>query len=184
MLAYSSIENMGIAAVGIGLGGGAAYGSFLHLINHSFTKGALFLVAGNILAIYKTRRIDDVSGVLKTAPVSGVLWLALFLAITGIPPFGMFVSEFLIVREAIISGSYVSAVTLIILLVAVFAGLSATFIKIACGNPPEGMLIPEKEAPITYLPSIILGILTLILGLFIPGWLDVFIKTITSALGS
>jgi hypothetical protein len=46
------------------------------------------------------------------------------------------------------------------------------------------MLIPEKEAPITYLPSIILGILTLILGLFIPGWLDVFIKTITSALGS
>src|SRR5262249_46299958 len=88
LLAYSSVEHMGILSLGVGLGGAGIFGSMLHAINHSLTKASLFLVAGNILAVYKTRSIGQVQGVSRVLPVSGIVWLAGFFAITGSPPFG------------------------------------------------------------------------------------------------
>jgi hydrogenase-4 component F len=99
MLAYSSVEHMGILALGVGLGGAATFGAMLHAVNHSLVKATLFMVAGNILAVYKTRS-TGVRGVLQVLPVSGALWVAGFLAITGSPPFGPFLSEFTILKAA------------------------------------------------------------------------------------
>ena len=62
MLAYSSVEHMGILAVGVGLGGAGLFGAMLHVVNHSLTKAMLFLVAGNLLAVYRTKTAKDVSG--------------------------------------------------------------------------------------------------------------------------
>ena len=88
MLAYSSVEHMGILALGIGIGGVATFGAMLHTVNHSLTKAMLFLVAGNILALYRTKSTTRVRGVLRMLPITGVLWLAGFLAIVGSPPLG------------------------------------------------------------------------------------------------
>ena len=83
MLAYSSVEHMGILVLGIGIGGLAVYGALLHLINNGLTKGVLFLSAGNIHRAYGSKYADDVSGALRRVPLSGALFLAGFLAITG-----------------------------------------------------------------------------------------------------
>src|SRR5262249_18550732 len=75
MLAYSSVEHMGILALGVGVGAAAADGAMLHAVNHSLTKGALFLVAGNILHACRTKRVVAVRGLLRTLPISGALWI-------------------------------------------------------------------------------------------------------------
>ena len=68
MLAYSSVEHMGILALGVGLGGAGAFGAVLHAVNHSLTKACLFLVAGNILAAYETKAVNDIAGVRRLLP--------------------------------------------------------------------------------------------------------------------
>src|SRR5208337_615206 len=104
MLAYSSVEHMGILVLGIGIGGLGVYGSLLHLINNGLTKGVLFLSAGNIHRAYGSKLTEYVRGAIHRVPLSGALFLAGFLAITGSPPFGPFVSEFTIVNAAVGSG--------------------------------------------------------------------------------
>ena len=99
MLAYSSVEHMGILAVAVGLGAGYAAG--LHAVNHSLTKGALFLTAGNLLAYYRTKTAPEIRGVLDRLPLTGLLWFAGILAITGTPPFGVFLSEVAVLRAAV-----------------------------------------------------------------------------------
>src|SRR5262249_7977407 len=101
LLAYSSVEHMGILVLVIGLGGLAVYGALLHLIINGLTKGVLFLSAGNIHRAYGSKVTDTVRGALQRVPLSGTLFLTGFLAITGSPPFGPFVSEFTIVNAAI-----------------------------------------------------------------------------------
>ena len=104
MLAYSSVEHMGILSLGIGIGGAATFGAMLHTVNHSLTKAMLFLAAGNILALYRTKSTTRVRGVLRTLPITGVLWLAGFLAIVGSPPFGPFLSELTILKGVLDAG--------------------------------------------------------------------------------
>ena len=85
-------------AVGVGIGGLATFGALLHLINNALAKGVLFLCAGNIHRAFASKRLSEVRGALTALPFSGALFLAGFLAVTGSPPFGMFLSEFTILR--------------------------------------------------------------------------------------
>src|SRR5436309_3661808 len=111
MLAYSSVEHMGVLTLGIGLGGAGTDGGMLHAVNHSLSKAALFLVAGNILAEYRSKSTNDVRGVLRILPTSGMLWVVGLFAITGAPPFGTFLSEFTILKAALDQGRAAGAIT-------------------------------------------------------------------------
>ncbi len=190
MLAYSSIEHMGILTLGVGLGGAATFGSMLHTINHSLTKAMLFLVAGNILSVYKTKRISDIKGVLKLIPVSGTLWLAGFLSITGFPPFGTFLSEFTILKGALEQGYFAVAVIYLILLALIFIGMSINVLGMSHGNIPESKSLAityenlnVSETWFTIVPPAILGVMILFLGLYLPKELTVFFQSITETLG-
>src|SRR5205823_10836719 len=123
--------------LGIGLGGLAVYGALLHLINNGSTKGVLFLSAGNIHRAYGSKLTDNVRGALRRVPLSGGLFLAGFLAITGSPPFGPFVSEFTIVNAALSGGQYVVGAAFLVLLGVVFVGMGATVLAVVQGTPPE-----------------------------------------------
>ena len=101
MLAYSSVEHMGILVIGAGIGGPAMFGALLHMINNGMTKGVLFLSAGNIHRAYGSKTTDEVRGAMSVLPLSGTLFLLGFFAITGSPPFGPFVSEFTILNGAL-----------------------------------------------------------------------------------
>ena len=99
MLAYSSVEHMGILALGVGLGGLGLFGSLLHTVNHSIVKAMLFFTAGNLLSRFHTKDTTKIQGACDALPISGALWIAGFLAVTGSPPFGTFISEFTILRD-------------------------------------------------------------------------------------
>jgi len=169
MLAYSSVEHVGILALGVGIGAGATFGAMLHAVNHSLTKAMLFLAAGNILAVYNTKATKKVSGVLGVMPVTGMLWMAGFLAITGMPPFGMFLSEFTIVKSMFEQGRIGIAIAFLAILALIFIGMAIAFLNMAQGRKPEGLQVtgnPDRAAAV--LPPLVLGVLTLVLGLYIP----------------
>jgi len=186
MLAYSSVEHMGILALGVGIGGEAVFASMFHAVNHSLTKGMLFLVAGNILMAYGSRITDSVSGVLKRLTFSGILWIAGFFAITGTPPSGLFVSEFLILKTAFAEGRYVTSALYLILLAVIFAGMALVFLNMAQGdskkhNHPENIFLRERLLSI--IPPAILCLITFILGLYVPDFLNKMLTDVAKCFG-
>jgi hydrogenase-4 component F len=171
MLAYSSVEHMGIVVFGLGIGGLATYGALLHLVNNSFAKGVLFMSAGNLHRGYGSRLTTDVSGAIHRFPTSAGLFLVGFFAITGSPPFGLFLSELAIVRGAFASGSYLGAALLLALLATVFIGMGAVVIRVVQGPRPAGAS-PARERLMTILPAGCCLAVVLVLGIYIPPWLD------------
>ena len=169
LLAYSSVEHMGLLALGAGLGGAAMFGALLHAVNHSLVKASLFMVAGNLLVAYRTKRMDRVSGAVRILPVSSALWLAGLFAFTGLPPFGTFISEFTIVKVAFGQGrvGIISAVVALLALAIAFAGLSRAALNMALGCAPEGQ-VPVGEARPAIWPALVLLSIALVLGIWIP----------------
>ncbi len=170
MLAYSSVEHMGILILGLGMGGMGAFGSLLHLINNAMTKGVLFLTAGNIRRAYDSKNIDEVSGAMRRLPLSGTLFLFGFIAITGSPPFGPFVSEFTIVTAAFQGGRYVTGALFLLFLLLVFMGMGGTVLAAVQGRPSgRSRLIPYRDTFLTGAPVVVFMGLSLLLGLWLPG---------------
>jgi len=117
MLAYSSVEHLGLISLGLGVGGLAFVGAMYHAIYNSITKVVLFLMAGNIHRNYKSREVDKVRSVLNLMPKTGWLFLLAFLAISGIPPFGIFFSEIKIFEGILFSDKpYLLALVMFFLL--------------------------------------------------------------------
>ncbi|MCY2992033.1 MAG: proton-conducting transporter membrane subunit [Planctomycetota bacterium] len=177
MLAYSSVEHMGILVLGVGIGGLAAYGALLHLLNNGLTKAVLFLSAGNIHRAYGSKLTDQVRGALGRVPISGALFLAGFLAITGAPPFGPFVSEFTIISATFGGGHYFAGGLFLVLLAAVFIGMGATVLAVVQGTPPESTLPTSyRETFATVAPILVSLLLVLLLGLCIPPPLETLLR--------
>lgn len=169
MLAYSSVEHMGILTLGLGLGGAAASGAMFHAVNNGLTKGVLFLTAGNLHRSYGSKRVEDVRGAARRLPISGPLFLAGFLAITGSPPFGPFFSEFSILNGALGGGRWVVGALYLVFLSVIFVGMGATVLKVVLGDPAGA---PEVKAHgdswLTAGPPLLLMAIVLLLGLFLP----------------
>ena len=170
MLAYSSVEHMGVVAVGLGVGGLGTYGALLHLINNSFGKGVLFMAAGNIHRVFGTKLVDNVGGAIHRVPASGGLFLTGYFAITGSPPFGLFISELAIVQAAFGSGQYWVGGAFLGFLAAVFIGMGATVTRVVQGAVPTGGRV--KEPILTIAPALVCLAVILVLGLYLPPWLD------------
>lgn len=200
LLAYSSVEHMGILSLAIGLGGMASFGAMLHVINHSVTKGMLFLVAGNILALYRSKSTAGIRGVRCRLPISGTLWVAGFLAITGSPPFGTFLSELVILKSALDQGHEVVAVAYLVLLCTVFVSMGALMLRMAQGEPaglpadlaqtPETEKMSaqprfcQRESWLSVLPPMMLGTVALALGIYVPPALRQLLEQAARAVGA
>jgi hydrogenase-4 component F len=177
MLAYSSVEHMGILVVGIGVGGLATYGALLHLLTNGLTKGVLFLSAGNIHRAYGSKLTDDVHGAIRRLPVSGVLFLAGFLAITGSPPGGPFISEFTILNGIIGGGKFIVAGLFLLLLAVIFVGMGATVLRVVQGTPSARAAATEyHDRPQVVVPILVFMGLVLLLGLYIPPSLESLLR--------
>jgi hydrogenase-4 component F len=169
MLAYSSVEHMGILALGAGLGGLALFGALLHMLNNALTKGVLFLSVGNLHRAFGSKNTDVVRGALSRVPVSAALFLAGFLAITGSPPFGPFVSELTIARAAFASGHFLTAALFLALLMAVFLGMGSTVLAVVQGEPPPSATpIAHRDRASLTLPILLALAMVLTLGLYLP----------------
>jgi len=130
LLAFSSVENMGIIAIGIGIGSDLAiFGAILHSIIHAFGKTLLFLVSGNILNVYGTKRIEKVRNIIKVMPINAIILILGVLVISGVPPFASFISEYSILESMIFGGNYLLAGLYLLCLLIVFAGFINVFIR-------------------------------------------------------
>jgi hydrogenase-4 component F len=139
MLAYSSIEHLGLAALGAAIGGPLALAAvLLHLLGHGLTKAVLFLGAGRVLQVTGTSRIADVRGLAARHPVLAGCVGAGVLALVGLPPFSLFASELGIVRAGFAGGmGWVTAVALVLVLV-IAAALVGHTSRMLLGTPPDG----------------------------------------------
>ncbi len=169
MLAYSSVEHMGILVLGVGVGGPAIFGSLLHMINNGMTKGVLFLSAGNIHRAYGNKTTDEVRGAMRHLPFSGTLFLLGFFAVTGSPPFGPFVSEFTILHGAFTQERFLVGAGFLLLLLIVFIGMGRTVLTVVQGRPLAGTRRTDyRDGFLTAAPVLVSLGIVLLMGLHIP----------------
>src|SRR5438270_1534157 len=135
LFAYSSIEHMGIATFAFGIGGPLAnFGGLLHMAMHSLTKSAIFFAVGHIAQVKGTQKIADIGGLTETHPVLGWGLVLGVVAIAGLPPLGIFMSEFLVVTSTFAREPWLA----IILVFGILVGFAALFLRlsgIAFGEP-------------------------------------------------
>ncbi len=182
LLAYSSVEHMGLLVLGLGLGGTGAYGSVLHVLNNGLTKGLMFLTVGNIVLVTGTSHIPSMRGVLRRAPASGALLLAGLFAVTGSPPFGLFVSEFTILGAAIGQGHpWIGAIT-VLLLAVIFVGMARPILEVLYGES-AGSGEDPRAGGLRLAGPVVLSLLVLLLGVYLPVQLREVLTRATLSLG-
>ncbi len=169
LLAYSSIEHMGIISISMGIFTPLSiFAGLLHSINHSFTKSMLFLTSGGVLLKYKTKEISKVNRVLKILPVTGTAMLLGMFAIAGTPPFSIFTSELYVITSAFKAGKTFVGVAVIFLLAFIFAGMAFSVFKIFYPGERDCDVKPGEPSRLMTFTTIILLAVVTIGGLYVP----------------
>jgi len=145
LMAYSSVEHIGVQALGLGFGGALGVaGALYHMLNHSLNKSLMFFGAGNAMRAYETKEIPMIRHVLRASPVSGTLWLLGAVGIAGAPPFALFLSEFTILRAGIVGRYRWAVILFVIFLIIVFIGFLSHFRSMYFGSADE---MPTRKMP-------------------------------------
>ena len=176
ILAYSSIEHMGIIALGFGVGGIGIFGALFHIFNNALLKGAVFIAVGNIRRAYSQKTTDFIRGAINKIPISGTIFLIAFLAIVGTPPFGSFFSIFSILQGSIAYSLIVSLLFMLGLILA-FMGMGKTIFNASKGIP-QSVETGYKDTIGMYLSPLVFLCIILIMGLNMP---DIFKKLLMDA---
>jgi hydrogenase-4 component F len=175
MLAYSSVEHMGILVVGAALGRAGLAAALFHVWSNSLTKGALFLSAANIHRAAGARTVDEVSGMAWRTPWSARILVAGIFAVTACPPFGPFFSELAIVKAGCAAGRYGVVAGFLGCLLFAFFGLTRLAFCLVDGRPrarARALGDRELEVPGVVIPPLVFLALSLWLGLATPEWLS------------
>ncbi len=179
LFAYSSIEHMGIITFAFGMGGPLAnFAGLLHMTMHSLTKSAIFYAVGNIAQAKGTQKIADISGLTESHPVLGWGLVVGVVAIAGLPPLGIFMSEFLLVTSTFAREPLLAVVLVLGLLVA-FGALLWRLTGLAFGTP-QGSIAPVKAS---YVPMFLHLALVLGAGLYLPPALVAWFQHVARLLG-
>jgi hydrogenase-4 component F len=168
MLAYSSVEHSGLICIGFTFGPAGIFASLLHLLNHAAAKSMSFLLAGRILRRYRSTELDAVSGVLQAQPATGTLFAAGVLALMGLPPFGLFISEFLLFRAGFAAGQpWVTTAALLLAAVA-FVALAGHLVHMLYGPAREDVPGGREAMPFALAPLALCAAALVVLGLYLP----------------
>jgi hydrogenase-4 component F len=179
MLAYSSVEHTGLICLGLGLGPLGVFAALLHLVNHTIAKSLMFFLVGAIERRYGSTQIADVRGLLQVMPWTGGLFAAGMLALIGLPPFGLFMSEFALFRAGFVGDRpWLMGATLALLAVA-FIALIHHLNAMLYGPPPEGLATGDGSG--WRLAPLLLSIaLLVVLGLTLPAPLATLLDQIVA----
>ena len=182
LFAYSSIEHMGLITFAFGMGGPLAnFAGLLHMTMHSLTKSAIFFAVGHIAQAKGTQKIADLRGLTVTHPALGWGLIIGVLAIAGLPPFGIFMSEFLVVTSTFARASFYGllAIPLAVGLLLAFGALILRLQGIAFGTPDA----PGRPVSASLLPMYLHLALVLAAGLFLPAPLVAWFQSVARQLG-
>jgi hydrogenase-4 component F len=179
LFAYSSIEHMGIIAFAFGMGGPLAnFAGLLHMTMHSLTKSAIFFAVGHIVQVKGTRRIADIGGLTATHPLLGWGLVLGVVAIAGLPPLGIFMSEFLVVTSTFARAPFLA----IILVFGLLLGLAGLFLRlntVAFGEP-RGPVGPTQAS---FVPMFAHFAIVLTAGIYMPPPLVAWFQNVAGILG-
>jgi hydrogenase-4 component F len=179
LFAYSSIEHMGIAAFAFGMGGPLAnFAGLLHMSMHSLTKSAIFFAVGHVAQVKGTQRIADISGLSVTHPVLAIGVSLGVVAIAGLPPFGVFMSEFLLVSSAFPRQPLLTVVLVVGILIS-FGALILRLQDIVFGEP-KGKSDPVQAS---YIPLFVHLALVLTAGIWLPDPIVRWFRAVAALLG-
>jgi hydrogenase-4 component F len=182
MLAYSSIEHTGLICVGLALGPLGTFAAMLHLLNHALAKSTMFFLAGRVLHRYRTTEISGVSGLLKAMPWTGGLFAAGMLAVIGLPPFGLFISEFALFRAGFAAGRPWLMGLVLALLAVAFVSMIGHLNRMLYGAPADGVIVGEGSAwPLVPLGLCVVALV--VLGLTLPAPLQALLARIAETVG-
>jgi hydrogenase-4 component F len=191
LLAYSSVEHMGILAIGVSFGAPVALaGVLLHVMAHAAAKGNAFMGAGVFTVKYGTKRIPAMRAGLSVLPWSGPLFLLTIFALSALPPFGVFRSEFQIVAGGLGSGGNTAAAVLVVLVTVAFFGLATAATRMLLTPAPEPPAPAEEQIPAAepsawmVIPVVACVAILLLLGLHPPGELTDLISRGAAQLGT
>ncbi len=186
LLAYSSVEHMGILAVGVSFGAPVALaGVLLHVLAHAAAKGNAFMSAGVFTVKFGTKQISALRGGLDVLPWSGPLFLLAVFALSAMPPSGIFRSEFQIVYGGLGSGNYAAAAVLVVLITVVFFGLTSSTTRMLFSPAPARRALARSEPSAWMVVPMVAGAaVLLILGLHPPGELTGLIARAVAQLGA
>jgi hydrogenase-4 component F len=187
LLAYSSIEHMGIISIGIGIGGPlAAYGAFLHVLVHAAGKALAFFGAGELLSRYESRSSEDIRGVMGAAPFAGAMVLLAAIAIAGMPPFGIFRSELLMVTGGFTQSKYFLGALLIVFANVAFVGIYRTFHRMVLSPDPHARdeaRVRRPQQPLMSAAMLASLLVLLVFGLWIPDPLSSLLQSAAQVIG-
>jgi hydrogenase-4 component F len=179
LFAYSSIEHMGIITFAFGMGGPLAnFAGLLHMTMHSLTKSAIFFAVGHVAQVKGTQRIADIKGLSVSHPVLAVGLALGVIAIAGVPPFGVFTSEFMLVSSSFARQPWLAFVLVFGLLVA-FGALILRLQDVLFGEPTG----PVGEIKATYVPLFLHLALVLMAGLWLPEPVVRWFRAVAAQLG-
>jgi hydrogenase-4 component F len=177
--AYSSIEHMGIITFAFGMGGPLAnFAGLLHMTMHSLTKSAIFFAVGHIAQVKRTQRLSEISGLTESHPLLGWGLVVGVAALAGMPPLGIFMSEFLLVSSTFARAPLLAVVLVLGLLVAVGA-LFLRLGQMAFGTPSPG----TGRVEASYLPLFAHLLLVLAAGVYLPTMLVAWFQSVALLLG-
>jgi len=184
LLAYSSIEHMGVIALGIGFGAPLAVaGALLHVITHASAKGLAFLGSGSLLRRFDTKEVDGVTGAAAVMPYSGPMFFAAIVALCGLPVSGVFRSEFQIVSGGFASSQFVGVAILLVFVNVAFFGLLWHAGRMVLGPARPGVTHGEVSP---WMVAAMAGCLVVViaLGVHLPGRLDELLTNAAALLHS
>lgn len=148
LLAYSSIEHIGVIALGLSIDSALGIaGALMHIFNHAVTKSLIFFGAGAIVHRYGRHNMKSIRGVISVMPFTGIAMLIGVFALAGFPPFSIFISEMMIVIAAFVKGSYLAASAMLVFLSVIFGAFIYHFGPMLFGAPPAG--VPVKGEPLS-----------------------------------
>lgn len=177
LLAYSSIEHTGLTCVGLGMGRAGVFAAMLLLLSHTLGKSVVFLLSGRILERYGSPEIGRVAGLMKVMPWTGAFFAVGLMAIAGLPPSGMFIAEFALVRAGLASGQWWTTGLVLILLALAFIGVLTHLNRMLYGTPSPEVPVGES-ASWPLIPLAICLIALVALGVIIPTPLEQLIDRI------
>ena len=181
LLAYCSVEHMGIIAIGLGIGGLGTFAAMLHTANHSLSKVLAFLSAGHIGNSYGTRDMRKITSAVHNMPLWGTAFLLSMLVLTGVAPFSVFMSEFFIVKEAFFQGKYIIVALFLFCALLIFMSILKQILNVSFGEHSSINPISKKSILVDGAIVVVFMAALLLLGIWIPAPFGDFLHNAASA---
>jgi hydrogenase-4 component F len=182
LIAFAALNHGGVIAVGLGIGGSAAYGVVLYAVSNAFIKAILFLTAGKIEAHYRTEDVRQVSGLLKDMPYSGLFFMVGMFALLGFPPFGSFLGELIVMSGLITARHYVVFAAFCTILTVTFVATGRSVFPMIWGEPRKKVDWASQTLAMIVPKLFFLGAL-LAMGVYLPAPVNGLFRQVASTLG-